>query len=70
MARKTGYYWSVDFRNAKGETWGMSSSNIEALLEDALRFNAVAITFFRGHKLGRNVDLSEVRGIFRRRKEQ
>lgn len=44
---------------------GMSCSNVESLLHDALRFNAVAITLHRGKKLGRRVTLNEVRGILR-----
>lgn len=63
------YYWSMSIRDARGESIGMSSSSINSLLDDALRMNAVAITFHRGHKMGRSVTLDEVRGILNPRKK-
>lgn len=57
--------WTVNFRDARGETLGISSSDVKGLLDEALRFNAVAITLFRGKRCGPNVTLSQVQGIFR-----
>lgn len=61
------YIWSVNWRDAKGKTMGLSSSNIEGLLEDALRFNAVAITLHRERKCGPTISLESVRGILSRK---
>ncbi len=46
---------------------GMSCASPTAMLEDALRFNAVAITLHRERKCGKYVEPKDVRGIFKDR---
>jgi hypothetical protein len=64
---KPQYTWSVNWRDAKGNTMGMSNSRPENLLEEALRFNAVAITLHRESKIGKLPTLKEVQQAWGRK---
>ncbi len=59
------HMWSITFRNAKGETMGMSCADPSGLLDEALRFNAVAITLHRERKTGGYVETHKMRGILK-----
>lgn len=57
------HWWNGHWRNAKGRTWSMDSTDLIGLLEMAAEGNAVAITLFRGRKCGPSKPIENYLGL-------
>lgn len=65
------HMWYGHFRTRQDAGMGVSCSDPEALLRDALRLGATAVSLFRGEEIkGKTPSLMELRGIMNDRKRK